>query len=329
MRRLRCRLVLPLWRPAGACPVGRRITLPFQHPAGGLPSLSPVYPAFCLLSCPHPPTRARRALFPAGRGRFLLFYARGFAPCIPRGWRGAALVRRALAAPGGGLPGWSPDNLAVPAPSGGLAVFVACLPCLLLTFLPPSPSPFPAGRGSFCYLMQGASPLASPGAGGARHWLGFEETIRFGIAGGRRLQLQSITNLRKVLGGLGASFKKPPNVSPPLASPRAGGTRHWLGFEEAILFGIAGGRRLQLQSITNSRKVLGGLGASFKKPPTFLRSPVPSFSRSFALPFLRSPVLKRLTGQDKPALSVVLGLFTEGYGYACGGSGQPRRAAGR
>ena len=123
-------------------------------------------------------------------------------------------------------------------------------------------------------------PLASPRAGGTRHWLGSEETIRFGIAGGRRLQLQSITNSRKVLGGLGASFKKPPNVSPPLASPRAGGTRHWLGSEETIRFGIAGGRRLQLQSITNSRKVLGGLGASFKKPPTFLRSPVPSFSRS-------------------------------------------------
>ena len=135
---------LPFRHPAGACPVGRRITFPFRCPAGGLPSLSPVYPAFCLLSCPHPPTRARRALFPTGRGRFLLSYARGFAPCIP-------------------------------------------------------------------------------GAGGARHWFGFEETIRFGIAGGRRLQLQSITNSRKVLGGLGASFKKPPNVSPPLASPGQAG----------------------------------------------------------------------------------------------------------
>ena len=106
----------------------------------------------------------------------------------------------------------------------GLTVFVACLPCLLLAFLPPSPQP-PSQRegGDFCYLMQGASPLASPGAGGARHWLGFEETIRLGIAGGRRLQLQSITNSRKVLGGLGASFKKPPNVSPPLASPGLAG----------------------------------------------------------------------------------------------------------
>ena len=171
--------------PGGACPVGRRITLPFRHPAGGLPSLSPVYPAFCLLSCPHPLTRARRALFPAGRGNFVIL-CRGFAPCIP-------------------------------------------------------------------------------GAGGARHWFGFEETIRFGIAGGRRLQLQSITNSRKSSWGFGGFFQEAPNV--------------------------------------------------------------PSLSRSFALPFLRSPVLKRLTGQDKPALSVVWGNVTEGYGYACGGSGQPRRAA--
>ena len=121
----------------GSCPVGRRITLPFRCPAGGLPSLSPVYPAFCLLSCPHPPTRARRALFPAGRGKFLLSYARGFAPCIP-------------------------------------------------------------------------------GAGGARHWFGFEETIRFGIAGGRRLQLQSITNSKKFLGVWGLLSRSPQTFPLPL-----------------------------------------------------------------------------------------------------------------
>ncbi len=75
-------------RPAGAYPVGRRFYLPFRHPAGGLPSLSPVYPAFSLLSCPHPPTRARRALFPAGRGRFLLFYCKGLRPLHPPGLAG-------------------------------------------------------------------------------------------------------------------------------------------------------------------------------------------------------------------------------------------------
>ena len=51
---------------------------------GGLPSLSPACPAFSLLCCPHPPARARRALFPSGEGGdFLFSYARGFAPCIP------------------------------------------------------------------------------------------------------------------------------------------------------------------------------------------------------------------------------------------------------
>ena len=44
--------------------------------------------------------------------------------------------------------------------------------------------------------------------------------------------------------------------------------RHWFDFKKPILFGVAGERRLQ--SIKISRKVLGGLGASFKKPPTFL-----------------------------------------------------------
>ena len=55
-------------------------------------------------------------------------------------------------------------------PQERLAFFVACQPCLQLTFFPPSPRPAlaerssPAGRGRFfCFLMQGASPLASPG----------------------------------------------------------------------------------------------------------------------------------------------------------------------
>ena len=54
---------------------------------GGLPSLSPVAPAFSLAFCPHPPTP-----FPAGRGDFRLFYARGFAPCIPGNRPGAVLA---------------------------------------------------------------------------------------------------------------------------------------------------------------------------------------------------------------------------------------------
>ena len=67
--------------------------------------------------------------------------------------------------PAGGLPGWLPADLAVPEPQGWLAFFVARLPCLWFAFMPPSPRPpSPPGKGEiFCFLMQGASPLASPG----------------------------------------------------------------------------------------------------------------------------------------------------------------------
>ena len=46
-----------------------------RYPAGGVPALSPVNPAFNLLSCP----------FPAGRGRFFVFLCKGLRPLHPRG----------------------------------------------------------------------------------------------------------------------------------------------------------------------------------------------------------------------------------------------------
>mgnify|MGYP007046412357 CR=1 FL=1 len=52
----------------GACLVCRLPTPPFRKPQGGLLFFSPPYPAFSFLSCPHPPARARRALFPSGEG---------------------------------------------------------------------------------------------------------------------------------------------------------------------------------------------------------------------------------------------------------------------
>ena len=160
----------------------------------GLAFLVACLPCLLLSFSPHPPNP-----LPGGNGEIFVILCKGLRPLHPRGWTGRGT-----------------GSAGVGGARRGLTVFVDCLPCLLLTFLPPSPYPrsqsaLPGGKGEiFVILLQGASPLASPGAGGARHWFGFEETIRFGIAGGRRLQLQSITNLRKVLGGLGASFKKPP-----------------------------------------------------------------------------------------------------------------------
>ena len=72
--------------PRGACPVGRRLDLPLWYPAGGLPSLSPPYPALSLLSCPPiPPALARRALFPAGKGVTKVISCKGLRPLHPWG----------------------------------------------------------------------------------------------------------------------------------------------------------------------------------------------------------------------------------------------------
>ena len=79
-------LALPLWYPAEGVPPALPARRALAVPCGGLPSLSPAYPAFSLLSFPHPPARARRALFPSGEGGdFRLFHARGFAPGTPCG----------------------------------------------------------------------------------------------------------------------------------------------------------------------------------------------------------------------------------------------------
>ena len=57
-------------------------------------------------------------------------------------------------------------------PAGGRTFFVACLPCLLLSFLPPiPPTPFPGGEGgdSRLFHARGSAPCI-PGTEPARHW---------------------------------------------------------------------------------------------------------------------------------------------------------------
>ena len=96
--------------PAGACLLCRRLTLPLV----------------CFFT-PIPPTRARRALFPAGRGRFFVLFCRGLAPPAP--------LRL------------SPD---------GIGFF-----CRISAFLPPSPRP-PSRRegGIFVLFCRGRQPPA-------------------------------------------------------------------------------------------------------------------------------------------------------------------------
>ena len=164
-----------------------RLSPPLWCSAGGLPFSSPAYPAFGLLSCPHPPSPLPRW----GRGSFKVILCKGLRPRHPCIRPLAALTVPAAQVPsgvaqaGGRLPtlpfrhpqgGLPPAALARPAavvPGGGLAFFVACLTCLWFTFLPPiPPTPFPAGEGGeskFSYA-RGFAPCI-PGAEPARHWL--------------------------------------------------------------------------------------------------------------------------------------------------------------
>ena len=176
-------LALPLWCSQGAEPQRHWLALPLWRPAGGLLCLPPVAPCLYLLFCPLSPARARRALFPGGDGGALrLFYARGFAPCIPGAEPGRHWKRGRTTRPAGACPGWLPADLATVVPGGGLAFLAACRPCrsgtrrgaclsprlptLPLVYFPAPypPAPFPGGEGGDQgFFMQGASPLASPG----------------------------------------------------------------------------------------------------------------------------------------------------------------------
>ena len=146
-----CRLTLPLWYPRGAWRLGL-----------------PPYPTFSLLFCPHPP-----APLPGGKGEIFCFLMQGASPLASPGLsRKRHWCRGRTTCPAGACPVGYRLTLPLWCPAGGVLCLLPAYPAFGLLSCPLSPQPpFPAGRGRFfCFLMQGASPLASPGLSRKRHW---------------------------------------------------------------------------------------------------------------------------------------------------------------
>ena len=131
-----------------------------------------------------------------------------------------------------GLSFWLPADLALPEPGGG-----ACLLCRLPAFYfsliscphPPDPLPLRGRGGNHSFLMQGASPLASPGAEPGRHGL-----LLWKVSSGGGLRL--------LRGGVGVALRCPEGVQgggclltlPPRYP--AGGLPFWLPAYPAFSF---------------------------------------------------------------------------------------------
>ena len=111
---------------------------------------------------PIPPTRARRALFPAGRGGGLkVILCKGLRPLHPRGWGDAALARPAVPVPGGGLCLLRGGvEVAFQYPAGGLPSLSPANPAFSFVLAPYPPDPLPRwGRGClFSLFCRGLRP---------------------------------------------------------------------------------------------------------------------------------------------------------------------------
>ena len=97
----------------GACPVGCLLDLPLRYQTGVLAVFVAYLHCLLFLFCPHPPDPRSQSALPNGKGGPRLFYARGFAPCIPGDEPGRHWLSLPYKYPCGCLPGWSPDNHAL------------------------------------------------------------------------------------------------------------------------------------------------------------------------------------------------------------------------
>ena len=188
--------------PGGGVPPALVARPAVAVPGGGLPCLSPANPAFSLLFCPHPPARARRALFPGGKGEVFSFLMQGASPLASPGLGGArhGLNLRSRH-PAGAYPRrWRLDQplrcLTGACPAG-------CLLTLPLVYFvsPIPPTPFPSGEGGDFRLFyaRGFAPCI-PGAG--------RSAARALLVENRFFRLQWCVGTR--WGGGNPGCKKPP-----------------------------------------------------------------------------------------------------------------------
>ena len=124
--------------------------------------MSPSYPAFSLPFRPHPPARARRALFPAGRGRLKVILCKGLRPLHPRGLNpGGTCLPCRCGARRGGVPRRCRFGGRWQHPAGGLLSLSPAYPAFSLISFPHPPDPLPLrGRGRLkVILCKGLRPL--------------------------------------------------------------------------------------------------------------------------------------------------------------------------
>ena len=108
--------------------------------------------------------------------------------------------------PAGGLPGWLPVRRALAAPCGGLPSLPPAYPAFSFVFAPISPAPFPAGRGGPKVYFAGGFAPGTPALNRLRH-------------------LQTLPNRYPAHGSLRFNAKpKEPPFHEQCRQPRRGGT---------------------------------------------------------------------------------------------------------